>query len=311
MRIVYMGTPEFAVPCLSRLVEDAHEVAGVFTQPDKPRGRKAILTPPEVKIKAQELGIPVFQPRTLRDTAVYEQLKTLSPELIVVVAYGKILPEEILNLPKHGCINIHASLLPKYRGAAPIQWSVINGETRTGVTSMYMDVGIDTGDMLLSRSTEIGENETAGELHDRLSVLGAQVLSETLTALKDNALEPEKQNHGEATYAPILDKSLSAVDWNNDAGVIQNKIRGLNPWPSAQTVLDGKILKIHASAPVNGFSGAAGEILESNGSLIIGCAGDTALELLEVQYEGSKRMSAEDFLRGHKLERGTIIKTGG
>ncbi|NMP36614.1 MAG: methionyl-tRNA formyltransferase [Clostridiales bacterium] len=307
MRIVYMGTPEFAVPCLSRLVEDSHEVAGVFTQPDKPRGRKAILTPPEVKVRALELGIPVFQPRTLRDTESYELLKSLNPELVVVVAYGKILPPEILELPKYGCINIHASLLPKYRGAAPIQWSVINGESETGVTSMYMDIGIDTGDMLLSQSVKIGENETAGELHDRLSALGAQVLSDTLRELENGTLEPKKQDSSLSTHAPILDKSLSEIDWSSDAGTIHNKIRGLNPWPSAQTALDGKTLKIHSSQVADGFSGKPGEILAADKTLIIGCGSDTALKLIEVQYEGSKRMSAEDFLRGHKLKTGIIL----
>ena len=235
MRTVFMGTPDFAVPCLQRLFDCGCEVCGVFTQPDKPKGRHGVLTAPPVKELALKMGVPVFQPTKMRDGTALEMLKSVQPELVIVVAYGKILPKEILDYPKYGCINIHASLLPKLRGAAPIQWSVINGCKVTGVTSMQMDEGLDTGDMLISREIEIGENETAGELHDRLSALGADVLEETLEALKKGELKPVKQNDAEFTYAPMLSKELSPVDWSLSAREVHNKIRGLSPWPSAQS----------------------------------------------------------------------------
>ena len=204
MRVVFMGTPEFAVPCLQKLIDCGHEVTGVFTQPDKPQGRKMIMTPPPVKVLAENNGIKVYQPVKMRDGTALEMLREADPELVIVVAYGKILPKEILEFPKYGCINIHASLLPLLRGAAPIQWSVINGFAETGVTSMQMDEGLDTGDMLIKGAVEIGENETAGELHDRLSVLGADILEKTIDALLRGELKPEKQNHDAFTYAPML-----------------------------------------------------------------------------------------------------------
>lgn len=304
MRIVFMGTPEFAVPCLQKLIDCGHEITGVFTQPDKPQGRKMILTPPPVKELALENGLTVYQPLKMRDGTALEMLKEANPELVIVVAYGKILPKEILELPKYGCINIHASLLPKLRGAAPIQWSVINGCEKTGVTSMQMDEGLDTGDMLITSELEIGENETAGELHDRVSALGAEVLEQTIIALQNGELKPEKQNHAEFTYAPMLSKELSPIDWNLPAREVHNKIRGLSPWPSATAVLNGKKVKIHKSVVVSQKGGAAGEVAENGKRLVVACGDGNCIEILNLQAEGKKAMSAADFMRGNPVNIG-------
>lgn len=299
-----MGTPEFAVPCLQKLIDCGHEITGVFTQPDKPQGRKMILTPPPVKALALENGLTVYQPLKMKDGTALEMLKEANPELVIVVAYGKILPKEILEFPKYGCINIHASLLPKLRGAAPIQWSVINGCEKTGVTSMQMDEGLDTGDMLITSELEIGENETAGELHDRVSALGAEVLEQTIAALQNGELKPEKQNHAEFTYAPMLSKELSPIDWNLPAREVHNKIRGLSPWPSATAVLNGKKVKIHRSVLVSEKGGAAGEVAENGKRLVVTCGDGECIEILNVQAEGKKAMSAADFMRGNPVNIG-------
>ncbi len=304
MRIVFMGTPEFAVPCLQKLIDCGHEVSGVFTQPDKPQGRKMILTPPPVKELAIANGIPVYQPVKMKDGTAFEMLKEADPELVIVVAYGKILPKEFLDFPKYGCINIHASLLPKLRGAAPIQWSVINGFAKTGVTSMQMDEGLDTGDMLIKREIEIGVNDTAGEMHNKLSVLGAEILEETIDLLLKNELKPEKQNHDEFTYAPMLSKELSPVDWDLSAKEVHNKIRGLCPWPSATSVLNGKKVKIHQSVLVSHKGGSAGEIVESGKRLIVSCGDGECIEILNLQAEGKKAMSAADYMRGNPVKTG-------
>lgn len=304
MRIVFMGTPEFAVPCLQKLIDCGHEITGVFTQPDKPQGRKMILTPPPVKALAIENGLTVYQPLKMKDGTALEMLKEANPELVIVVAYGKILPKEILEFPKYGCINIHASLLPKLRGAAPIQWSVINGCEKTGVTSMQMDEGLDTGDMLITSELEIGENETAGELHDRVSALGAEVLEQTIAALQNGELKPEKQNHAEFTYAPMLSKELSPIDWNLPAREVHNKIRGLSPWPSATAVLNGKKVKIHRSVLVSEKGGAAGEVAENGKRLVVACGDGECIEILNIQAEGKKAMSAADFMRGNPVNIG-------
>lgn len=306
MRIVFMGTPEFAVPCLQRLLDDGHEVVGVFTQPDKPKGRGYVLTPPPVKELAALHEIPVYQPRTLKDGQAYTDLALLQPELIVVVAYGKILPEAILQLPPKGCINVHASLLPKYRGAAPIQWSVLNGEKVTGVTTMYMAAGIDTGDMLKKEETPIGPDETAGELHDRLSVMGADLLSKTLAELA--SISPVPQNHQACTYAPMLDKKLSDINWNKSAQEVHNQIRGLSPWPTAMTWLEGKKMKIHRSKLSERADAPAGTVVSSTPLLVV-CGDGRTVELTEVQFEGGKRMSAQDFVRGHQIPQGTLLKS--
>lgn len=308
MRIVFMGTPEFAVPCLQKLIDCGHEVTGVFTQPDKPQGRKMVLTPPPVKVLALENGIKVYQPTKMRDGTALEMLKEADPELVIVVAYGKILPKEILDFPKYGCINIHASLLPELRGAAPIQWSVINGCEKTGVTSMQMDEGLDTGDMLIKAEVEIGINETAGELHDKLSALGADVLEKTIEALLKGELAPEKQNHDLFTYAPMLSKELSPIDWNCSAKEVHNKIRGLSPWPSANAILGGKKVKIHKSvlAPEKGTK--AGEIVASDKRLVVACGDLNCIEILELQAEGKKSMNAADYLRGNAVAAGTFME---
>ena len=304
MRVVFMGTPEFAVPCLQKLIDCGHEVTGVFTQPDKPQGRKMIMTPPPVKVLAEENGIRVYQPNKMKDGTALEMLREADPELCIVVAYGKILPKEILDYPKYGCINIHASLLPKLRGAAPIQWSIINGFEKTGVTSMQMDEGLDTGDMLIMRDVEIGENMTAGELHDELSALGATVLEETIDALLKEELNPVKQNHDEFTYAPMLSKELSPIDWNLCAKEVHNKIRGLSPWPSANAKLNGKTVKIHKSKLVPEKGEVAGQIVEAGKRLVVCCGDNNCIEILNLQAEGKKAMSAADFMRGNQLNVG-------
>lgn len=308
MRIVFMGTPEFAVPCLQKLIDCGHEVTGVFTQPDKPQGRKMILTPPPVKVLAENNGIKVYQPEKMRDGTALDMLREANPELVIVVAYGKIFPKEILEFPKYGCINIHASLLPLLRGAAPIQWSIISGFAKTGVTSMQMDEGLDTGDMLIKGEIEIGENETAGELHDRLSVLGADILEETIEALLKGELSAEKQNHDEFTYAPMLSKELSPVDWNMSAAEIHNKIRGLSPWPSANTTLGGKKIKLHKTVLAAEKGSKPGEIIVADKRLVVTCGDLNCIEILELQAEGKKSMNAADFLRGNAVEIGTVME---
>ncbi|MCQ2474748.1 MAG: methionyl-tRNA formyltransferase [Clostridia bacterium] len=305
MKIVFMGTPDFAVPCLQKLIDLGHEVTGVFTQPDKPKGRHGILTPPPVKELAEANGIKVYQPTKMKDGTALEMLKEAAPEVVIVVAYGKILPKEILEYPQFGCINIHASLLPKLRGAAPIQWSILEGYDETGVTSMMMDEGLDTGDMLISRAIPIGENENAESLHDRLSVLGAEVLEETLDLLKKGELKRTPQNHAEFTYASMLSKELSPIDWSCSAKQIHDKIRGLAPWPSATAKLGGKVFKIHESVISQGKAASAGEIVESGKRLVVCCGDGKCIEILSLQPENKKSMPASDYLRGNPVDAGT------
>ncbi len=303
MKIVYMGTPDFAVPALRALAEK-HEVAAVFTQPDKPVGRKQILTPPDVKVCAQELDIPVCQPASMKTTEALELLKSFAPDVIVVAAYGQILPQAVLDVPKYGCVNIHGSLLPKYRGAAPIQQAVLNGDSVTGVTTMLMDAGLDTGDILLVKETPIGENETSAELFDRLSVLGGELIIETLAALENGTVDPKKQDESLATHTSKIDKSLCPVDFSRSALQIHNQIRGLYSWPVATAQIGGKRVKIHRAKIAEG-SGRAGEILSVK-PLVIAC-GEGAIELSELQPEGKKKMTAEAFAAGHKLKIGEIL----
>lgn len=305
MKIVFMGTPEFAVPSLEQLVKDGHQVVGVFTQPDKPKGRGYKLVAPPVKEKAMEYGIPVYQPEKMRDGKALEILQGLAPELIVVVAYGKILPKDILQLPPRGCINVHGSLLPKYRGAGPIQWSVINGEAVTGVTTMYMGEGLDTGDMLLKAQTTIGENETYGELHDRLSLIGAQCLHDTIAAMENGTLQATPQNDALSSYAPMLNKKNARLDFAKPCQQLHNLIRGLSPWPVAYTTIDGTLLKVHRAVAAPQYSGQPGQLLDEK-RFIVAC-GQGALEFLEVQAASGKRMGAGDFLRGKKLPKGKIL----
>lgn len=302
-----MGTPDFSVPCLEELIKN-EEVVGVFTQPDKPKGRGYELTPPPVKVCAQNHNIPVFQPTSMRDGKALEIINTLNAELIIVVAFGKILPKEILTSVKYGCINIHASLLPRLRGSAPIQWSIINGESETGVSSMQMDEGVDTGDWYIKKSLPISQNMNAGELHDALSVLGASLLTETVNLLKENKLEPHKQDDSLSSYAPMLSKELCPIDFSDTAQNIHNKIRGLYPWPVAVTNLNGKVLKVQESmlSDIN-TEETAGTVISLDGGICVACGDGKTVLLKTIQLEGKKRMNYSDFLRGHPIEKGTIL----
>lgn len=310
MNIVFMGTPDFAVPCLKALIDSDNKVTGVFTQPDKPKGRGYKLTPPPVKVLAEENNIPVFQPTSLKKGEDAENalktLKELSPDLIVVVAYGKILPKEVLDVPKLYCMNVHASLLPKYRGAGPIQWSVLNGEKETGVTTMLMAEGLDTGDMLMKKSTEIGENETASELHDRLSLIGAELLIETIDAIKNDNVTPVKQNDDESSYSPMLTKDMCPIDFSKTAREIHNQIRGLSDWPCATAIMGEKRIKIYKSHIVENVKGTVGEIVDAD-KFIVCCGDNNGIAVDEIQAEGGKRMKTADYLRGNKIEKGTKL----
>lgn len=308
MKTIFMGTPDFAVPCLKALAESSHEVMAVFTQPDKPKGRGYKMIPTPVKTAAAEYDIPVYQPLSLRkgdDAAeAMKLLRKLAPDIIIVAAYGQILPKEVLELPKYGCVNIHASLLPKYRGAAPINWVILNGEKETGVTSMQMAEGLDTGDMLIKKSTEIGENETYQELYSRLSEMGADVLLETLSAIENGTLTPEKQDDSLTCYSPMITKEMSALDFNKSAAEVHNTIRGVTGF----AMLDGKRLKIFSSMLTGKTSADAanGEIVDTV-SFDVKCGDGQIIRFLEVQPEGKKRMNVSDFLRGNKLSTGKIL----
>lgn len=299
MKLIFMGTPDFAVPCLERLIKAGHEIAAVFSQPDKPRGRKMILTPPEVKACALKHGLTVYQPKSLRNDEAMELIKEIAPDCIVVAAYGKILPKAMLDLPKYGCINVHGSLLPKYRGSAPIQWSVINGEKETGVTIMQMAEGVDTGDMLYQKAIPIGIDDTAESMFEKLSDLGGEMIVEALDLLEEGKLTPIKQDETLATHAPMLNKEIAVIDWNKSALEVHNLVRGLYSWPIAQTTLHGKKLKIYRTAVGKG-SGEAGTVI-STSPLTIAC-GEGAVVIEELQLEGKKRMDAKAFLIGHPLQ---------
>ncbi|MBR3420668.1 MAG: methionyl-tRNA formyltransferase [Ruminococcus sp.] len=305
MRVVFMGTPDFAVPCLRALVEGGCEVAAVFTQPDKPKGRGYKMIPTPVKAAAEEYGIPVYQPLSLRKGEDAEEslriLHDIAPELIVVTAYGQILPKEVLELPDHGCVNIHASLLPRYRGAAPINWVILNGETETGVTSMQMSEGLDTGDMLIKRSTEIGENETYEELYARLSEMGGEVLMDTVKAIESGTLSPEKQDDSLTCYSPMIRKEMSALDFSKTAAEVHNTIRGVTGF----AMLEGKRIKVYRSAISDNIAPDAenGAIVDTD-RFTVKCGDGKCVTFLEVQPEGKKRMKTEDFLRGKKLTKG-------
>lgn len=305
MRIVFMGTPDFAVPSLQALIDAGHDVCAVYTQPDKPQGRKQILTAPPVKTLALEHDIPVFQPNTLKNEDEQARLRELAPEVIIVVAYGKLLPKAVLDIPPHGCINVHGSLLPRWRGAAPIQWAVIAGDEMAGVTTMQMAEGLDTGDMLLTYETKVGEKETAGELFDRLAQSGAELLIQTLVKLDE--ITPRPQDEAQSCYAHMLDKQMAVIDWSKSAHEIDCLIRGLNPWPIALTTLSGERLKVFAAEKAAG-NGEPGTVLEADPKkgLTVAC-GEGALRLTEIQLVGGKRMKATDFLRGHAIEVGTKL----
>lgn len=312
MRVVFMGTPDFSVPTLEKIIEAGHEVIGVVTQPDKAKGRgKKVLFPP-VKEKALEHNLPVYQPKRARDPEFIGQMRDLNPDVMVVVAFGQILPKALLDIPKYGCINVHASLLPKYRGAAPIQWAVIRGEKVSGVTTMQMDVGLDTGDMLMKTEVALAENETGGSLHDKLSVLGGELLVETLRGIEAGTIRPEKQDDSQAgEYARMLDKALGKIDFSMPAGEIERLIRGLNPWPSAYTFYHGKTMKLWkaevVSANDGGEAAAPGQILSVDKKGFTVQTGEGALRILELQMEGKKRMDAGAFLRGCPMAAGEIL----
>lgn len=305
MNIVFMGTPDFAVPSLQALINsEKHTVSAVFTQPDKPVGRKKVLTPPVVKQLALKNNIEVYQPVSMKNGDAEQILTQLAPDVIVVIAYGKILPKAVLDIPKYGCINIHGSLLPKFRGAAPIQRAVIEGEAETGVASMLMDEGLDTGDILLVEKTAILPNETSGELFDRLAPLGAKVLMDTLDAIENDSIIRTKQDDAQSTYAAMLSKDESVIDWSAPAKSVHDKVRGLCPWPVAITEFGGKKLKIFKTV-ICDKSGAAGTFISVDPPIV--ACGSGSVELCEVQLEGKNRMSAADFFRGHRTQKGDKI----
>ena len=307
MKLVFMGTPDFAVPCLEELIKAGHEIVGVFTQPDKPVGRKRVMTPPPVKVCAEKNGITVYQPDSVRTEESLSLMKELNPDCVVVVAYGKIIPSEMLKLPKLGFVNVHGSLLPKYRGAAPIQWSIIDGEKKTGVTTMQMDDGIDTGDMLEVSETEIGENETAGELFDRLAEMGGKLIVSTLSKIEKGELTPIPQDHEKSNYAKIISKEMALIDFNMSAENVFNLIRGFNPWPIAYTIIGDKRLKVFAAEKIGSVNGKSGEVVSSDGTLTVAFGDGNGLRFTDVQLEGSKRMSATEMLKGRPIEKGTIL----
>ena len=306
MRIIYMGTPDFAVPVLESLIKSEHQVAAVVTQPDKPKGRGRSMQFPPVKEKALFYGLPVYQPVKVREPEFIKILEEYAPDCIVVAAFGQLLPKAILELPRYGCINVHASLLPAYRGAAPIQWVILNGEEKTGVTTMQMAAGLDTGDMLLKAEVEIAPKETGESLHDKLAALGGPLLLETLSGLEAGTIVPEKQDDSLSCYAGMLKKEMGQIDWNRPAVEIERLVRGLNAWPSAYTKLGGKTLKIwEADVLPENSSFRPGQIVQAEGSVLSVQTGDGQLALREVQLEGKKRMLTDAFLRGCHIETGT------
>ena len=302
MRVVFMGTPDIAATCLKKILADGFEVVGVYTQPDRPKGRGMKLVASPVKEVALAAGIPVLQPENFREEETVEALRELKPDICAVVAYGRILPQKVLDVPTFGCINIHASVLPKYRGSAPYQWAVLDGLPETGVTAMYLCREMDAGDIIDVSKTPIGENETAGELLDRLAVLGAELLSKTLSRFeKEGKVPGVPQNPDAVSYAPMLDKTMCPIDWNKTAQQVHNHVRGLHPWPVATMVLQGKTFKVHDTRVVSG-SGTPGQILGlTKTGLVIAC-GEGAVEITSLQAEGGKRMAAPDYFRGHPLE---------
>ena len=322
MRIVFMGTPDFSVPALQALVEAGHQVIAVVTQPDKPKGRGKEVQMTPVKIQAMEYGIPVYQPAKVREASFVEVLKGLEADVYVVIAFGQILPKAVLELPKYGCINIHASLLPKYRGAAPIQWCVIDGERETGITTMMMDVGLDTGDMLEKAVIPIEEKETGGSLHDKLSMAGGDLILSTLKKLEEGTLVRTPQTDEGTCYAKMLTKSLGDIDWNQGAVSIERLIRGLNPWPSAYTMWNGKTIKIWAADVIAGREAAdflsesgvpaetgtaPGTVVCSDKRGLVVCTGGGLLSIRELQMEGKKRMDTPAFLRGYPIPAGDVF----
>lgn len=301
MRIVYMGTPDIAATCLKQLLADGFDVAAVYTQPDRPKGRGMKMVFPPVKGVALAAGIPVYQPESFRDEETVHQLRALQPDVIAAVAYGRILPQSVLDIPPKGCVNIHASLLPQYRGSAPYQWAVLDGQKETGVTAQFMALKMDAGDVIDAAVTDIGPDETAGELLDRLAVLGAELLSKTMGRLRDGEVTAVPQDESQVTYAPMLDKSMCPIDWTKTAQQVHDHVRGLNPWPVATADLGEKRFKVYTTAIAEG-SGAPGMVLGlTRTGLRIAC-GEGAVEIRVLQAEGGKRMAAPDYFRGHPQE---------
>lgn len=309
MNILYMGTPDIAAVILEKLIQSRHKIIAVVTQPDKPKGRGNQIQFPPVKELAINNQIPVFQPAKVREESFLQTVKELSPDIIVVAAFGQILPKALLDMPPFGCINVHASLLPKYRGAAPIQWSIIDGEEKTGITIMYMDVGLDTGDMIMKQEVVIEPKETGGSLHDKLAICGGEILLKALDAIESGTAKREKQIEEESNYAKMLDKTVGKIDFSKSAISIERLIRGLNPWPSAYTHLFDKILKIwDADVIAENPEGTPGEILSVTKDAIIVKTGEGSLSIKELQLEGKKRMSAAAFLLGYSIEVGTVLQ---
>ncbi len=301
MRVVFMGTPDIAATCLDRLLQDGFEVVGVYTQPDRPKGRgmKMVFSP--VKELALQHDLPVFQPENFKTDDAVQQLRQLQPDVVAVVAYGRILPQRVLDIPPMGCINIHASLLPQYRGSAPYQWAVLDGRKETGVSAQYMQLAMDAGDVIDVEKTPIGENETAGQLLDRLAVLGARLLSRTLSRVSRGPVEAVKQEEAQVSFAPMLDKSMCPIDWNKTARQVHDHVRGLHPWPVATATLAGTFFKIHETVIAEG-SGTPGQILGLTKTGLVVACGQGAVEIRSLQAEGGKRMAAPDYFRGHPLE---------
>ena len=308
MKIIFMGTPDFATNSLKALSEAGHEIQLVVTQPDKPKGRGHKMAPPPVKECAMELGYDVYQPESLKDDESYSYLKGFDAELFIVVAYGQILSERVLNLPKFGCINVHASLLPKYRGAAPIQWSIINGEEVTGVTTMFMNKGLDTGDMILKREVTIEKSDTAETLHDKLAFVGAELLLETVKLFESDNVIREKQDDSLSCYAPMISKDIAKIDFSKDAVEIFNLVRGMNSYPYAITKYDNKLMKIIACKVINEeYKGDNGEILNvTNDGILVKCGKNTIL-ILDIQMEGKKKMPVSEYIKGNSFKIGTIL----
>ncbi|MDI7816832.1 methionyl-tRNA formyltransferase [Clostridioides difficile] len=308
MKIVFMGTPDIAVPCLQKIIDEKYDILGVVTQPDKPKGRGKKLGMSPVKELAIENNIPVYQPIKARDEEFIDTMKSLNPDVVVVVAFGQILPREILEIPKLGCINVHVSLLPKYRGAAPINWVIINGEEKTGVTTMYMDEGLDTGDMILKTEVNLDENITAGELHDKMMNIGAETLKETLKLIEEGTAPREVQNHEEFSYAPIMNKSLGNIDFSKNAMEIHNLIRGVNPWPSAYTTYNGVTMKIWKTKVLDEKSTKnAGTIIDVNKDGIKVSTKDKVLLIEEIQMPNKKRMLVGEYIKGNTIETGLVL----
>ncbi len=308
MKIVFMGTPEIATGCLQKIIDEKHEVIGVVTQPDKPQNRGKKLGMPPVKELALKYDIPVYQPVRAREESFIETLKELNPDVIVVVAFGQILPKAILDIPKLGCINVHVSLLPKYRGAAPINWVIINGETKTGVTTMYMDEGLDTGDMILKTEFNLDDEITAGELHDQMMEIGSQTLKETLDLIEKGCAPREKQNHDEFTYAPMMNKALGNIDWNKSAKEIHNLVRGVNPWPSAYTTYQDNTMKVWKSKVLSETSDkTCGTILKVDKDGMRVSTKDNVILIEELQMPGKKRVLVSEYIKGNSIESDKVL----